>query len=151
MLVDRQTTLIKGEALWIYTIWIHVWMRLLAKMSFFLHGQCHLFAIALKRLTGLPLAGVLDFDAEYLTTYLMHAFVEVNDDLILDVAGIRSSESMMKDFMYWDPEPCNFAEKELLKWEGGKRDLDEEANTSLNKALAVAAEILAIENQMAAI
>jgi hypothetical protein len=81
----------------------------------------------------------------------MHAFVEVNDDLILDVAGIRSSESMMKDFMYWDPEPCNFAEKELLKWEGGKRDLDEEANTSLNKALAVAAEILAIENQMAAI
>ena len=109
------------------------------------------FAIALKRLTGLPLAGVLDFDAEYSTTYLLHAFVEVNDDLILDVAGMRSYGRMMEDFMYWDPEPCNFTEKELIKWGGSKRYLDEEARTALNKASAVAAEILAIENQMAAI
>ena len=117
----------------------------------FLHRRCHIFAIALHHLTELPLAGVLDFDVERTATSLIHAFVIVNDELILDISGVRSYESMLKDFMCWDPEFSFFKEKELLVWGEGKSYLDGEACMIVERAQIVAKEVLAITKQMASL
>ena len=55
----------------------------------FLHGQCHLFAIALKRLTSLPLAEVLDFDVECETTRLVHASPSSSRDSYRELQEVR--------------------------------------------------------------
>jgi hypothetical protein len=115
----------------------------------FLHGQCHLFAIALHRLTGLPLAGAIDIDLYNEShTSLLHAYVELNDEMIIDVSGVRTRKSMLADFDHVDPDFTYFIEKELLQWGEGKKYIDEEAKLSLQKAYVVALDIRSLEMQI---
>ena len=115
----------------------------------FLHGQCHLFAIALHRLTGLPLAGAIDIDFYNEShTYLLHAYVELNNEMIIDVAGVRTRKSMLADFDHVDPALSYFTEKELLQLGEGKSYINDEAKVSLQKAFEVATDVLSLEMQL---
>ena len=55
----------------------------------YLHGRCHVFAIAMHRASGLPLRVALAFDGEGNLDYLTHAWVEWPDGRMLDAAGLR--------------------------------------------------------------
>lgn len=67
-----------------------------------LHGECHLFAIALQRLTGLPIAAYLDTDDEVEGVVLVHAFLLDGDDAI-DVRGSIPLDEVIEEFDANDP------------------------------------------------
>ena len=84
----------------------------------FMHGKCHEFAFyASNFLDGKPIECIIDYDEESEMEVLTHAYVLLDDDLILDAKGIRSKEEMMYDFdELYEFEEISFSKEELLKF-----------------------------------
>jgi hypothetical protein len=81
----------------------------------FLYGDCPIFAIALSRMSGLPLQAMLDYSDELDTTVLIHAFVGYKDGLVIDANGVRSIESIEDDYpVEDDPYVTDISEQDLL-------------------------------------
>jgi hypothetical protein len=62
-----------------------------------LYGRCATFAIALHRLTGLPIYGLVGYDEEVGKEVLIHAYVKDGDTRI-DVKGPRDLDEITADF-----------------------------------------------------
>jgi hypothetical protein len=62
----------------------------------YLHGECHLLALALHELTGAPLYAVMETEGER-AGCLVHAFVAAGDHVV-DLRGRRTREMMLQDF-----------------------------------------------------
>jgi len=62
-----------------------------------LYGRCATFAIALRRLTGLPIYGLVGYDEEAGTEVLIHAYVKDGDTRV-DVKGPRDLDEIIADF-----------------------------------------------------
>jgi hypothetical protein len=106
-----------------------------------LHGKCHLVAIALHRLTGLPLSATLDVDMWTERTVLVHAYVK-NGDLGVDVRGQFDIETISDEFEvndHWDV--MDIPEEDLMLL-GSRRRAIKENSPSYRKALALAENIV---------
>ena len=68
-----------------------------------LYGRCATFAISLRRLTGLPIYGLVGYDEEVGKEVLIHAYVR-DGDARVDVKGARSLEEIVADF---DDDPAS--------------------------------------------
>lgn len=81
----------------------------------FENGDCPIFAIALHRLSGLPLRGIVEFDEALEATVLIHAFVRLNADTIVDSTGMTSTGAVLDKYPNWgNGEEVEFLEEELL-------------------------------------
>lgn len=89
-------------------------------LELWLYGACDLFAVALHRLTGLPLAAYIEFDEEMQATVLIHAFVR-DGDTAIDAAGRSDVDDVAADYPCTDPELVALTETELLSLGGGDR------------------------------
>ena len=78
-----------------------------------LHGRCALFAVALHRLTGLPIMAWIDEDPEVADPVLVHAFV-LHGDAALDAWGRRDPDGLLSEYQHWDPELVGMTEAEVL-------------------------------------
>lgn len=111
----------------------------------FLYGECPLFAIALHRITGLPLYAFTGYDDDVESEVLVHAYVRLSPKLILDIKGPRKFETMLEDFED-DPgaeegEEAAISVEELVELGLG------DTCPPLDQALAVATELWAIVNR----
>ena len=107
----------------------------------FLHGKCHLFAIALHRLTGLPLAATLDVEPWSERTVLVHAYVIDGDDRI-DVRGRFGLEDIGELFEVAEPWETPIGAEDLMLIGTGRRRLNDNGR-DFRKAAALAAELAA--------
>lgn len=87
-----------------------------------LYGRCATFAIALSRLTGLPIYGLVGHDDEVGTEVLIHAYVK-DGDVCVDVKGPRSFDAIMEDFdndpAVADAEEVHLTESRVSKFATG--------------------------------
>lgn len=104
----------------------------------FLHGQCHLFALALKEASGLPIAAILDFDPNLNKVCLAHAFVRPHDDYIIDLKGYREEFSLQKEFDMFEPESVSITELNLLKLGEGRAIKSKRVKFEIAAALPLA-------------
>ncbi len=95
----------------------------------FLHGKCHLLAVALHELTGLPMGAYLDEalvekngeDVEMVV--LLHAFVVDGDDAI-DMRGRVPIEDVLTgEFDFNDPWFVNPTSADLFSLGEGRKDV----------------------------
>jgi hypothetical protein len=105
----------------------------------YLHGQCHLFAVALHKVTGLPLRAAVGWSDDIDGEVLVHAWVETPEGRVVDAAGFRSYEDVLETYGEdEDPVRCGMTEKGLvLLGEGRKAP----RMRRLNKALEHATEL----------
>lgn len=68
------------------------------KYETYLHGQCHLLALALHEKFGLPLEYALEYDIDIDRLALQHAWVRWDDTHIVDIGGLRTIKSVEYDF-----------------------------------------------------
>jgi hypothetical protein len=102
-----------------------------------LHGKCHLFAIALHRLTGLPLAATLDIDMWSERTVLVHAYV-MDGDQVIDVRGRFETDTIEQDFEVNDHwEALGISEEDLMLL-GSRRRKVNENGPAFRKAMFLA-------------
>lgn len=76
-------------------------------VSHYLHGKCHLFALALHEVTGLKIGLFVDEERFEGVAGLDHAFCYINNDYIIDAQGIRSKTEIMAEYCM---ETWKFAE-----------------------------------------
>jgi hypothetical protein len=88
----------------------------------FLHGNCHLFAVAMHHLTGLPLRAVLDVDMWTEQTVLVHAFV-VDGEQAIDIRGRIDLADIAEEFETNDPWETDISEQDLLLLGNGNPNL----------------------------
>lgn len=68
------------------------------KYETYLHGNCHILAIALHEKYGFPLECSMEYDFDISKLALQHAWVRWDDECIIDVGGLRTIESLKYDF-----------------------------------------------------
>lgn len=107
----------------------------------FLHGRCHLLAIALHRATGLPLHATLDVDEWTERTVLVHAYVKEGDEGI-DIRGRFPLETIEDDFPVNQPFETEISEADLMHLGSGKRIAIKENGKFYKKALSYADNIV---------
>ena len=106
----------------------------------YLHGNCHLFAVALHRLTGLPIEAALDTDLMTGRNVLMHAYLR-DGDRILDLAGRRDWEVMLQSFDAFRPTRVAMTPRQLLGW-GEPRPDSKRVDRDIARAAIVARRVL---------
>jgi hypothetical protein len=107
----------------------------------FLHGKCHLLAVALHELTGLPIGAYLDTDIETERTVLVHAFVVDGDDGI-DIRGRLPINAIIEDeFDTFDPEFVMLSREDVLLLGHGRRTISQR-NPDLLLAKRFAASLI---------
>src|SRR5207253_1978164 len=80
----------------------------------YLHGECHIFALALQEISGLPLYAITDTDWNIEAQCLVHAGVKYQGGLI-DVKGFREFSAIYDEFEAFEPEESAIEEMELLQ------------------------------------
>ncbi len=91
----------------------------------FLHGKCHLLAVALHELTGYPIGAYLDTDIETERTVLVHAFVVDGEDGI-DVRGRMPIDDIIEEeFDTFEPEFVTLTREDVLLLGHGRRTISQ--------------------------
>lgn len=81
----------------------------------YLHGECHIFALALHLEFGYPIQLAIDaFDLEIESERLIHAYC-IKDDKAVDVRGLVNIGEILDDFDYNEPYHMNVNKEGLLK------------------------------------
>lgn len=89
----------------------------------YLHGKCNNFAIVLSSMTGLKSGGFfhVDISLEHEPLCLNHAYCILNDDYVVDIAGIRLIETVKDEYGHSDNYDYQFDDcLELLEKETRK-------------------------------
>jgi hypothetical protein len=89
----------------------------------FLHGDCPIFAVALHRLTGYPIYGLVEFDEVIGHTVLIHAYVKAPDGKLIDASGDESTVETILDVFpnNGESEEITMTDKQVLKIGYGKQ------------------------------
>lgn len=119
-----------------------VWDPDLTESLDFMEGECPIMAIALHRLTGLPLMALVEHNQG--ETYLMHAYVGVDTKWRLDAEGFGTANWYKKQFPYdevnGEVEEVSLTEQELLRLGYGA---DGTLCPPLSQVLPIAKEVIA--------
>jgi len=87
----------------------------------FEEGDCPIFAIALHRLSKLPLMALVEYDEELGSTVLIHAYVKLDDRWRLDITGETDVDWMLQKYPNnGNAEEIEIGEKDLLELGYGK-------------------------------
>ena len=84
----------------------------------FEEGDCPIFAIALHKLTNLPIYGLVEYIEEMDDFALIHAYVKTKDGQVLDANGLTTVENILNTYPregYEEPQEVKFSIKDLLK------------------------------------
>ena len=104
----------------------------------FEEGDCPIFAIALHRLSKLPLMALVEYDEEMGRTVLIHAYVKLNDEWRVDASGETNVPYMLAKFPNnGAAEEVQISEKDLIKLGYGKNKCP-----ALSEVLPHAKEVL---------
>lgn len=107
----------------------------------FEEGDCPIFAIALHRLSKLPLMALVEYNEEIGTTVLIHAYVKFTDGReypCVDVNGEGNTEWYLQQFPHGgNAEEIQISEKDLLELGYGKSQCP-----TLQQVLPQAKEVL---------
>jgi hypothetical protein len=112
-----------------------------------LFGGCVGFALALHKLSGWPLYGLLGYDAEIDQDVLVHAYVRPNVDMIVDIRGPRTFDEMYDDFAD-DPAWEGAEELRLTTQQLVKVGLRKSRCPTLRAELPVAARVLELTRRL---
>jgi hypothetical protein len=90
----------------------------------FEEGDCPIFAIALHRLSKLPLMALVEYDEQMGSTVLIHAYVKFTDGRkypCVDINGEGTTEGYLQQFPHnGNAEEVQISEKDLLELGYGK-------------------------------
>lgn len=64
----------------------------------YLFGHCHVFAIALHRLTDRPLLAALAYDDDIESQALVHCWVRLDDETVLDASGLTTTTQSLRRY-----------------------------------------------------
>ena len=104
----------------------------------FEEGDCPIFAIALHRLSKLPLMALVEYDEEMGSDVLIHAYVKLDDKWRVDASGETNVAHMLAKFPNnGDAEEVQISEKDLIKLGYGKNKCP-----ALSEVLPYAKEVL---------
>lgn len=62
------------------------------------YGSCHVLAIALHRLTTLPLHACINWNEDMQCTVLVHAWISLPDNFALSAGGVEELDSMLSRY-----------------------------------------------------
>lgn len=84
-------------------------------------GDCPIFAIALHRLSKLPLMALIEYDEELGSTVLIHAYVKLDDEWRIDYTGETTVSFMLRKYPNnGNAEEVEITEKDLIDLGYGK-------------------------------
>jgi GNAT superfamily N-acetyltransferase len=84
-------------------------------------GDCPIFAIALHRLSKLPLMALVEYDDEMGSAVLIHAYVKLNDKWRIDATGETDVDWMLQKYPNnGAAEEIEISERDLIKLGYGK-------------------------------
>jgi len=87
----------------------------------FEEGDCPIFAIALHRLSKMPLMALVEYDEQMGSTVLIHAYVKLDDRWRLDASGETDIDWMLQKYPNnGNAEEIEISEKDLLELGYGK-------------------------------
>jgi len=116
----------------------------------YLHGHCHILALALQKVSGRPLAGAIQFDTDIDQWALVHAWVKWDDDKVLDANGLQDPRDVVAEYI--DPsevEFVDFTRPELLRMGEGKRYRKADVEAKIEAAMPLARQLVeAAENRL---
>jgi len=112
-------------------------LAMAAENEHYLYGNCHVFALALHRVSGWPLGTAMDDDMQ-VGLCLTHAFAPV-DGLIVDIKGARTFDEMLADFPHTEVDQASIDIIGLAKLGGSATPaaLEEEVVQALPVAKAI--------------
>jgi len=85
----------------------------------YLHGQCGVFAIALSKVSGLPVYGTFEHDENIDKVALVHAYVRLDNDNLIDIKGTRNKDWALQEFPGYDTWEQKVSYEDILKIGGG--------------------------------
>ena len=104
----------------------------------FEEGDCPIFAIALHRLSKMPLMALVEYDEQMGSTVLIHAYVKLDDRWRLDASGETDVNWMLQKYPNnGNAEEIEISEKDLLELGYGKSKCP-----TLQQVLPYAKEVL---------
>lgn len=104
----------------------------------FEEGDCPIFAIALHRLSNLPLMALVEYDEDMNSTVLIHAYVKLDDRWRIDASGETDVDWMLQKYPNnGNAEEVEISEKNLIELGYGKSQCP-----TLQQVLPYAKEIL---------
>lgn len=112
-----------------------------------LYGRCATLAIALHRMSHLPIYGIVGFDDEVESEVLVHAYIRLDDETRLDVRGPRALSEIYADFED-DPAFLDADEVVLTEGEVAKLATGSTRCPSLREVTPVARRIWEIAEQL---
>lgn len=114
----------------------------------YLHGHCHILALALQQASGRSLAGAIQFDTDIDQWALVHAWVKWDDDKVLDANGVQDSRDVVAEYI--DPsevEFVDFTRSDLLRLGEGRRYRKADVEARIDAAMPLARRLFeAAEN-----
>ena len=119
----------------------------------YLHGQCHIFALALHKLSKLPLYALMDYDPEIEAVCLVHATVKLSDAnsenkfKVLDISGLQYPDEVVEKYPTWEPGWTQITPAALLKLAEGSKMTDDIAK-QIEQAIPRAKEVLESVQEM---
>jgi len=102
-------------------------------------GDCPVFAVALHKLTGYPIYGLVEYDEDINKTVLIHAYVKAPDGRIIDAIG---DESTVEDILTEFPNSGEVEEVPMTEQEVLSIGYDSSNKPNLYQALEVAKQVL---------
>jgi pyrimidine deaminase RibD-like protein/predicted nucleotidyltransferase len=110
----------------------------------FEEGDCPIFAIALHRLSKLPLMALVEYDEQMGSAVLIHAYVKLDDRWRIDATGETDVDWMLQKYPNnGNAEEIEISEKDLIKLGYGKNKCP-----ALQQVLPRAKEVLqTIDNE----
>ncbi len=106
-----------------------------------LHGACHLLAVALHDITGLPLGAYMEYDFDIDGMALVHAFV-IDGEHAIDVRGrFPTSEILEDEFTAFEPDFVLLTREQLCRLGEGRKTISKR-NPRYVAALEVANDLL---------
>ena len=113
--------------------------ELLSESLNFEEGDCPIFAIALHRLSKLPLMALVEYDEQISSTVLIHAYVKLDDRWRIDSTGETDVNWMLQKYPNnGNAEEIEISEKDLLELGYGKNKCP-----TLQQVLPQAKQVLA--------
>lgn len=123
--------------------------QLAEQHSDFLYGRCATLAIALHRLTGKPIYGLVGTDEDTGESVLVHAYIKLDADTRVDIKGPRALDEILADFLE-DEATADADELPLTEREVAKLATGSTRCPSLQTATALARTVWKITQQLLA-
>jgi hypothetical protein len=109
----------------------------------YLHGECHLLAIALHQMTGFPLIAATVFDEGIGKVALVHCWIQLPGQYLLDASGLTTVKYSLQFYPEGDMAVVSaISLKKLLKIGSGSDATLQSQEADLEKAKEFAKQLL---------